>query len=59
MQFKDKLGNCLIQTVTYLSLNWSSQLSVICEEQHVPLEGGDTCESLSGFRILLDATWAT
>ena len=25
MQCKDKLGNCLTQTVTYVSLNWSSQ----------------------------------
>ena len=46
MQFKDKLGNCLIQTVTYLSLNWSSQLSVICGGQHVPLEARDTCENI-------------
>ena len=43
MKFKDKLGNCLTQTVTYLSLNWSSQLSVICGGQHVPLEARDTC----------------
>ena len=46
MQFKDKLGNCLIQTITYLSLNWSSQLSVICGGQHVPLEARDTCEKI-------------
>ena len=46
MQFKDKLGNCLIQTVTYLSLIWSSQLSVICGGQHVPLEARDTCETI-------------
>ena len=46
MQFKDKLGNCLIQTVTYLSLNWSSPLSVICGGQHVPLDARDTCETI-------------
>ena len=46
MQFKNKLGNCLIQTVTYLSLNWSSQLSVICGGQHVPREARDTCETI-------------
>ena len=46
MQFKDKIGNCLIQTVTYLSLNWSSQISVICGGQHVPLEARDTCEQI-------------
>ena len=56
MQFKDKIGNCLIQTVTYLSLNWSSQLSVICGGQHVPLEARDTCETIGipihPFRLL-------
>ena len=46
MQFKDKIGNCLIQTITYLSLIWSSQLSVICGGQHVPLEARDTCETI-------------
>ena len=59
MQIKDKLGNCLSQTVTYLSLNWSSQLSVICGEQHVPLEARNTCESLSGFQFVLGTAWAS
>ena len=51
MQFKDKLGNCLTQTVTYLSLNWNSQPSVNCGEQHGPHEGGDSCESLRGIHF--------
>ena len=42
-----------------MSLNWSSQLSVICGEQHVPLEARNTCESLSGFQFVLGTAWAS